>query len=460
MEGREMKYFLIFAFSISALAHAKTCRKVFMETNLVLYQAKLIQYGELLKTWDIEHEALSGNKTQKIDYVGKVLNLTWHDFEDVKKPYEKFYSDINSDSGNSSAYERAFVDALKEFQQTEKYQKLIKNFDINRADREQMRTPFLLAYDSWFSLFKIYNRFVPGIFPEYRPIGYKRSQKIAQEGRTIVKDLEKRFETEIASTGYSSMEEYQAAIKAVADGKKALRFFSEEQVDLVIRRPEGARFWAEKVGFQNQRLTGASRGTYNPKIRDKSEARMIKMPIKEYAVKDVELKPKYGALMPKYEFGYKINPKKSSDRQYGADLWILKDEIKPFVTVTPCDSLSVGIYLEPGGTSHQQPKWAQTFIPWKYREILAPYVLRNIGNQKILEDLTPTNGPAKFAFKGFSADRYFEIQIWRDVTLNDVKAFVFTDNPPDAETAATLRKYGIKIYQQKGTVRTEWKGDR
>lgn len=356
---------------------------------------------------------------------------------------------------NEHLIRKAFVDEIIAFQKTGNL--IADNFDISRSEREKFKTPFQVAYDRYFELFAIYNKYVPGAFPQYRPIGYKRSAEVAKSGRKIMEKMEALEEALIPSTGYENMEAFRNALSAVPHGKEALDFFAQEKMDLVIRRPEGARFWLEKTGFQNQRVTGSSNGSYNPNRRENVESMLTRTPRTEYEKFDVETKPKYGTIAPKVSEGFKaqINDK---TRHYGADLWVLKKEVSPYLSIVPTDSF----YQPMIPTNKAQTFWDQMFIPWKYRELLAPYLLGSFKIDPALADSTPTMEFGEFKFNSATTPAdfyYFEIQIFRDLSLNEVEALIFTKTPPDKATAKMLRSYGIKIFDQRTEERKEWKDD-
>lgn len=191
------------------------------------------------------------------------------------------------------------------------------------------------AYDQWFQLFDLYNSIVPGMFPEYKAIGFKPSARIAQDGRAIVEKLEQDLEARINTSGYADLNSFKRALKKIPNGELALNLFSEGNLLLTIRRPEGARFWIEKTGFQNQRITGSSRGSFDPKYRDNVESLLSHTPPDQFAKLHIETKPKYGLLMSKDLSHFNASSSDQVGSGYGSDLWILKKQITPFVTLTP-----------------------------------------------------------------------------------------------------------------------------
>src|SRR5262249_51238509 len=86
--------------------------------------------------------------------------------------------------------------------------------------------------------------------------------------------------------------------------------------------------------------------------------------------------------------------------------------------------------------------WDQMYIPWSFNSLVVPYIAASLAKQGDIE----TNGVPSTRKLKTSADwnltttSYLEVQIWGPLTLDDVEAFQFTQDPPSGEFLAELLK--------------------
>ncbi len=205
-----------------------------------------------------------------------------------------------------------------------------------------------------------------------------RPRQLLEKARKLVADQEKRFAGYFATSGFTDDAHLRAAIGA-AGGifKQVLDMLDNGQAELAMNRPEGARWWVPKVGFENQRTTGSSRGTLAPDFRDQVEAKMTGMKYSEYKKYDNELKPEYGYLRPAPGTGLRQS---TESAHYGDDTYVFKpDRVRDRLTWTAGDSFGPAGTEIGGDEENPVPKsWPGFFVPWKYRSLLVPEVEFNV----------------------------------------------------------------------------------
>ncbi|MCM2322402.1 MAG: hypothetical protein NDJ90_03980 [Oligoflexia bacterium] len=212
------------------------------------------------------------------------------------------------------------------------------------------------------------------------PYDSRKPQLLAQ-ARQIVASQEKRFDPYFPNSGFEDRESLKTAIRSFSDDARRLYDRLEaEQVELAMNRPEEARWWVPRVGFQNQRITGTSKGSMDPDHRDKVEALMTGGVKAKYAALDAELKPNYGYLKPRPEDGLKQS---TAAFQYGKDTYIFKkDRVRDRLTWTAGDSFGSVSYA--GTPERPGPKnWQGFFVPWKDRALMVPDMLPSVQEERI-----------------------------------------------------------------------------
>jgi hypothetical protein len=218
---------------------------------------------------------------------------------------------------------------------------------------------------------------IPGVHIPYDA----RIPALLNQARTLVHAQEARFEPYISDTGFANLGEVRKALENYDEtGKKLAQMLENEDVDFVMNRSEGSRWWIPRVGFQNQRITGSSGGTYNPSFRDRVEARMMGQLVSAYKTTDGQLKPVYGYLRAKPQAGFLENPVAS---HYGTDLYIFKkSRLHDRTTFTAGDSFQPFEY-SPKNPNQPAQSWRGFFIPWNDRILIGPDVLGPMEDQHI-----------------------------------------------------------------------------
>lgn len=284
----------------------------------------------------------------------------------------------------------------------------------------------------FFDMIHDLNRHLPK-FARIELKGKSKSQRHSEfilEAKVIVKNLEvetrKRF---FEKTNFQTTENVTKAIRANSfANEKLIDIVVNEQAEFTMLRPSKGRWWIQRLGFQNQRVTGSSNGTLSREDRDSAEAGQALLSQKEYIQKSAELKPKYGYLRPPIESELQV----VYPSTYGDDLYIFdKEKLKGRVTWTYTDSLA-------GRKSEM--RWDYLMTPWSERELLLPYLERNFRTGKF-----HPGAPTLHDFSTYPHHHYVELQYWGPVDLSYVKKFVYMKAPPDGEFESALKSFGIEI---------------
>ena len=203
-----------------------------------------------------------------------------------------------------------------------------------------------------------------------------------------------------------------------------------------------------KVGFHNQHVTGSSRGYRGNHGRNAVEASHLGVELQDYEKQDNDLKPKYGWLIPKLDSGIQ-----RLQVHYGTDIFVLdKQKLRKRTTWTAGDSLNPASNWIPSWTSGQTMTplhWEHTFTPWSQRALLAPLIQGY--EQTQFRPTVPTEtaevGEGAPLFKrAYGNSEYVELQFWGQLNLDQVKSFIFIENPPTGEFLAELLQRKIAIY--------------
>ena len=212
----------------------------------------------------------------------------------------------------------------------------------------------------------------------------QRKVELIEKGKQILRSQRKRFETQFSLTGFQSYAEFKQALAGYSDdAKKLMNLLDGGRYQFAMNRPESARWWVPKVGFQNQRATGTSRGSLNPEWRDKEESAMTGTPLSKYQQFDNELKPSYGYLKPLPESGL---IQSTSSQQYGSDVYTFKKErVNNRLTWTAGDSLGMPpSNIDATDPEHPIPKtWSGFFVPWDFHDLAVPSLLKNFTDHKM-----------------------------------------------------------------------------
>lgn len=385
-------------------------------------------------TYDIDAQVLAGTKTptwRDFEVLNKlIVNLKSLKAELQDKPetahmLESMAAEIKTmllDRGNiqEMLQARSTIDKKnKAYQPTERemkvaYQKLI--LELNRALPKELRVPM--------------SRFKED----------ERMTALKTEAATFIKGTETKFENLMVLSPYKSYGEFERQLRASTDPEvqRAIQLVDKDQLQVVIRRPMSSRFWVPKVGFHNQFVTGSSKGFLDKDRRNQAERNLYTLDhSSDYDARDPEFKPKYGTLSVKSESG--VKPDLNSSAHYGEDIYGFKTKnIQDRLTAFSTDS------LDPGTWHYGKTSWDSSYIPWKYRLFLVPFMVEGLRENKLRSE-----DPVGLEEFGFLERRYyFETQILGPVRLEDVSTFTFTQlrSQPKGEFLRELIKHGIEIF--------------
>ena len=212
---------------------------------------------------------------------------------------------------------------------------------------------------------------IRGVRPPYDT----RLPGLVTQAKAQLIQQEKRFEPFFADSGFENLGKLKKALVAFDEtAGKISHDLESENVELAMNRPENARWWTPRVGFQNQRITGNSRGSYAPDFRDMVEAKMTGRDLAQYKLTDNQFKPNYGYLRAKPQAEFHQSTAAS---QYGDDVYIFdKKKVSHRLTWTSGDSFGPAQYASED-VALKPKNWKGFFIPWKYRQLMVPDILES-----------------------------------------------------------------------------------
>jgi hypothetical protein len=385
----------------------------------------------------IDAEVLAGSKNpswKDVDALEKLSKDVYH----IKYQKYEFPEDAN--------IERFYARVLAELQVgDEQWKALIKTVDEYDVPKEFAPTEYEMR-----SIIRRYLNVLQEPLPNSLRIGKKklknphRNEKLILDGIAITKGINPKFDDLIKTTGFDTYDDF---LKAVAKQKEELGdivdLMLKEEVSISMNRPENARWWVPKVGFQNQFVTGSSKGALDPNSRNAYEASRTWIDPKVYKELDNDLKPKYGYVAPKLD-----SPIQNGNANYGGDRYIFDlEKVRKRMTWTHGDSRarfgsSKGYQFTPEG-------WDETFIPWDRRGLAIPFLSPNTKNNSFrLASGSQSKLPGFKINHNSSGGDYMELQFWGPLTLDDVSTFVFKgQNAPEGEFLEALLERKIKIFQ-------------
>jgi len=399
----------------------------------------------------------------KVDLLVGKKNPTWNDFEALKT----FRVSVETQIALARVLdgEPSLTEFYRdwEFASAEFAHLLKKAFDQSNLSDNYGPSDFALRKAFRDEFESIMELLPPNVRVKLNAIPADRNKAaLVQEAKDIITQQEERVRELYPTSNYKNVTELVDTIRAkgAPEVKENLELLLNEDFEFAMRRPEGGRFWIPKVGFHNQHVTGRSKGNYSPEGRDRGEAGLLGVAKENYESRDNDLKPKYGFLMPPIN----KNIDRSNANQYGEDIYILnKDALRKRTTMTPGDSLGTGwrsyeaLNAKPAAIPLH---WDQAFIPWSQRALLAPTMQFDIYTNGVrptrINSIEIGDGLKRFERNNSRSNAYVEMQYWGPVTLSEVVAFIFTQNPPTGEFLAALQKRNIKIYQQVNNKYVPW----
>jgi hypothetical protein len=280
-----------------------------------------------------------------------------------------------------------------------------------------------------------------------------------------VAHIEQRFSALFPTSGFQSMAEFQNAIRRnksrlAETYNEANNLLRAEKFRIGMRLFERVRDNIGRTGFKNLYETGTSSGTTIG--RAAADASYADMSLYQWRSIPRSERQKYAALYP--EAGSALARANSLDLYTGPDLYIFKtSSVRDRSTLTPGDSFNRFSFWH-GSVFGEIPRpqmWDQMFVPWKYRTLLAPFLVQGLAEnrfgfsqdvctspqcygQQLDMELLDTLGQLKSAWPSPNMD-YIEVQIWGKLTLDHVEEFEYQTDPPAGEFLRQLKKRNIKI---------------
>ena len=297
-----------------------------------------------------------------------------------------------------------------------------------------------------------------------------KGKKVQEEQVAInfVSEMLHRFDAIFPTIGYANYEEFELALRKsqIPEVQKALEYLDSAQLEIVIRQPEQGREWTPVSGFQNQYITGTSKG-YKGKDRVVAEAVLTGHIIEEYETLADSLKPKYGSLQISKKQRHVRNSQSSSLGRYGNDLYTLKaDAIKDRTSIFIGDSFEhIRFIAKAQGEDWRKGitggTWESRFIPWNRRLLMVPYMLETFKmREPLFQFPVLSKGVVKIEDRFKRQYPYWEAQIFGPVDLDMVESFEFRGSPPEGQFLLELKKRKIKIYNGYDMPSKIWKPER
>ncbi|MBS1971287.1 MAG: hypothetical protein JSU04_13340 [Bdellovibrionales bacterium] len=412
-----------------------TCEKVFhIETKtsskkVSKFTEKLAGSLRELKSWDDVYTA----KTKP----------TWEDYQTLATLISKLETQLTA-KGQTQLPSHEIEYLKAELQAWAlPYHRMAKKLSERPLAEEEIN--FIDRNYAFFKLQQRVNELVGlNVFPDYYIKQVPPDTALIEQGTQTVSNLKAAQGKLLSTTGYKNPSELRKALKNHSKAYSETLNMVDDKLVIAIHRPENARFWIPLAGFQNQRVTGSSNGSFNPDYRNQVESQLTFQNTETYSKQSVRYMPNYGEVRP--EAGTTLfEPNTGADR-YGSDLWIVKKSLyESRASWTPRDSFG-----QPRVPNFEAAtSWDHMFVPWTSRELMVPYA---VGDKTDIRGsrFTPGVTGAKFPLKGHSyGSNYFEAQIWGPLSLNDIEAFHFKVNPPSRELYDLLISKGIKVYDER-----------
>jgi hypothetical protein len=283
---------------------------------------------------------------------------------------------------------------------------------------------------------------------------------------TQMSRIAQNAEMYLQTSGFQNVTEIEAAAEKATgpDGsiyRQALDILQNEHYRIEIRQPQEVRDGIAKNGFLNLHEVGTSQGTSYD--RSHIEATYSMMDLNSYGSLPNKIKPKYGSLSPTRSSNLK--PSLSLNYYTGGDHYFFKlDNIRPRLTMTAGDSLNRFVYWHGDITQRVHPvqSWDQIFWPYNLRVLLVPVLAAGLkearlglpaidphpikaseyGNQF---DVVGSSSMSSFKMAWQPNMDYIEVQIWGDLSLDDVSTFEYEKTPPKGAFLRQLKKRNIQI---------------
>ncbi len=448
---------LIFLFTLGlsfAHAGAPVCTEIYSENKPAPIQVK-----EISSTSRKMIDQLHASPLPKIFTDAQNTKINWQTFEDLKILRNQVQEYAKNLTALSKAERASELAAFKKHIETDSYLKNLFTKMEAFQKFEYLPTQYELRKKAVEEIISILKLLPQDFRPRVAKVAWdQRRAQINLEAEQFTRDFTASFDAVFAeSSGYKDYAEYERAVRAVDDPyyKLAIQIIDNNQLEVAMMRPENGRFWAPKVGFQNQFVTESSGGYYKPSYRNLAESTLTGTNPEVYSAKDAELKPKYATLFTSEDSGVHVD--KLSASQYGTDIYYFKiSQIEKRLSYTMSDSFN----------SMRNLGFLGRFIPWERRLLMVPFVVKKLGLVNPIfsplrkKDRTffPSGKDEKVALRGptLKSSSYWEAQIFGRLDLDMVEKFEFQENPPSGEFLKELQKRNIQIFDGRNGKTIPW----
>ena len=369
-------------------------------------------------------------------------------FTRYEKPSWEAYNSVSNllNALESSSYKKLSTvekNSLKnEFTQKNiSIEKWVNN-SLNKPDFLEKYKKYVDENYAFFNLLeKINEKIEVRIFPRARLDLVPTNFETVQQAENLVANLNNDFKKDFAErSGYRNLEEYKEIAKNFDEFSKRALDILDKHTLVAIHAPENVRSRIPLTGFQNQRATGTSLGNLDPTLRNKAESNLLMTNQSDYEKNSVRLMPKYGEVI--------VDPgligRYQKANMYGSDLWIIKKSvIEKRATWTPEDS------LRSGSAVRKVLNKIDGFIPWNFLGLATAYIHYPLKNANIFKSRWIKD---ELSFKSETwdnVDDYLEVQIFGDISIDDVSALYFRENPPDQKMMRYLKSKKIEVYDDR-----------
>jgi hypothetical protein len=350
--------------------------------------------------------------------------------------------------------------------------------------------PHSRASEQCLTLFS--SRIAPSTTRTYKPTFPEDLNSAIRDA--LAKEQDDFFAERLPKAGLGSIELIEAKLKEVAAIRPLYDLLKNEKFDVVIHRPQDARNSLRAYGtisnYSESNISIAAMAKTNPRVyrntRLAAEAHYLGMSLADYIETPAEQRAKYGLLRLNWDApNYKKN---ESTDNYGSDVYILKkDRIKIRTRFFMGDSLDrlnnapaarnpVTHLVDP--IQWHSSFWDESLIPWDARVLFAIEAFpgfkkgilsiyeklrsddlrsfyRGLAGAEMLTDYDRSAVDGSVTWD--NAADYIEAHVFGELSINDVEAFEFRKDPPDAAFASFLRAKGIRILDGRGDRPIEWK---
>src|SRR5437868_1227072 len=267
MKKITLSLFIVFqTITMSSLAAPIVCEDVFLENPGV---SRLSEKGTAVVT-------LLNNLEFIQPFVDPAnAKVSWNSFEALQKisdAVDQYTAELQQMTPEQRHEERKQLLRLVEATPT-----VSALFDIVAEPQRQEYLP--TQYDLKRQLTSKMIAIIKNLPPEFRPkvgkLHYdQRRQKLNKDAANLMAEQERRFDSLFEGTGFKNYAEYESSLRKSTDPlvQKAIQLIDRDQIEVAMRRPENGRFWIPKTGFQNQFISGTSRGTNNKTGRYNAES--------------------------------------------------------------------------------------------------------------------------------------------------------------------------------------------